>query len=361
MKFGELKNWQKKRLLFSFLTYVIVIVVFLAYASVTMYTDKKAEDDYWVSMLQTPKAVEEKASQIDQNATRVQVGTYVENLKEVNLKTSSFRMVVLIWFKWEGNDNLDMAKHFRVYKGTINKTETVKNYHENGENYQAVRCDVSITKNYWNRRFPLESHQLRMYVESELPVDEVVFVNDSENSGVNASLGISGYDLRRNETGTTMNEYDNNHSDPEISGDIITAEHITALELNRDSMGLYVKCFIALVGTITWVLITLFICTYHRVDPLSMIPAALFGTVTNIMVGANLLPDALQLGLLEFVNIFGILTILAVAMTIININRIRNKYEDRDFASFYGRIMFYTIVVLVVAGNIILPISAYMF
>ena len=70
MKFGELKSWQKKRLLFSFLTYVIVIVVFLAYAAVTMYTDKKAEDGYWVSMLQTPKAVEEKASQIDQNACR---------------------------------------------------------------------------------------------------------------------------------------------------------------------------------------------------------------------------------------------------------------------------------------------------
>ena len=119
MKFGELKSWQKKRLLFSFLTYVIVIVVFLAYASVTMYTDKKAEDDYWVSMLQTPKDIEERAAQFDQNATRVQVGTYVENLKEVNLKTSSFRMVVLIWFKWEGNDNLDMAKHFRIYKGTI--------------------------------------------------------------------------------------------------------------------------------------------------------------------------------------------------------------------------------------------------
>lgn len=101
MKFGELKSWQKKRLLFSFLTYVIVIVVFLAYASVTMYTDKKAEDDYWVSMLQTPKDIEERAAQFDQNATRVQVGTYVENLKEVNLKTSSFRMVVLIWFKWE--------------------------------------------------------------------------------------------------------------------------------------------------------------------------------------------------------------------------------------------------------------------
>lgn len=207
MKFGELKSWQKKRLLFSFLTYVIVIVVFLAYASVTMYTDKKAEDDYWVSMLQTPKDIEERAAQFDQNATRVQVGTYVENLKEVNLKTSSFRMVVLIWFKWEGNDNLNMAKHFRIYKGTINKTEVVKNYHENGVNYQAVRCDVSITKNYWNRRFPLESHQLRMYVESELPVDDVVFVNDRENSGINDSLMKPGQPWSNTTITTVIRKY----------------------------------------------------------------------------------------------------------------------------------------------------------
>ena len=126
MKFGELKSWQKKRLLFSFLTYVIVIVVFLAYASVTMYTDKKAEDDYWVSMLQTPKDIEERAAQFDQNATRVQVGTYVENLKEVNLKTSSFRMVVLIWFKWEGNDNLDMANISAFIKAPLTRQKLLK-------------------------------------------------------------------------------------------------------------------------------------------------------------------------------------------------------------------------------------------
>ena len=40
MKFGELKSWQKKRLLFSLLTYVIVIVVFLAYAAVTIHRQK---------------------------------------------------------------------------------------------------------------------------------------------------------------------------------------------------------------------------------------------------------------------------------------------------------------------------------
>lgn len=361
MKFKDLKDWQKKRLLFSFFTYVIVAIAFLTITVTALYQDKKAEDQYWESMLKPPAEVEARASTFDQNATKVLTGTYIENLKEINIKSSSYRVVALIWFKWEGNDSLDMAKHFRIYKGTMNKMENVKNYHENGVNYQEVRCDVTITKSFWTKRFPLESHQLRMYIESELPVDDVVFVNDKENSGVNSGLGISGYYLKRNATGTTMVEYDNNRSDPEIPGGVINSEQVTALEINRNGMGLYVKCFVALVGTITWVLITLYICTNHRVDPLSMIPAALFGTVTNIMVGANLLPDALELGLLEYVNVFGIATILVVALSIININRIRNKYEDREFAAYYGRVMLFTVTTVTLLGNILLPISAYLF
>ena len=40
----------------------------------------------------------------------------------------------------------------------------------------------------------------------------------------------------------------------------------------------------------------------------------------------------MQNGLLLFMNVFGMATILSTAITIISINRIRNKYEDRAFA-----------------------------
>ncbi|NCB92424.1 MAG: hypothetical protein EOM40_07605 [Clostridia bacterium] len=92
-----------------------------------------------------------------------------------------------------------------------------------------------------------------------------------------------------------------------------------------------------------------------------MIPAALFGTVSNIMIGANLLPDALDIGLLEYVNFWGILTILMGALIVININRIRTSRKDFVFATLYGRIMFFTMVFFVVTGHVLLPIAAYMF
>ena len=359
MKLKEMKGWQKRRLFITLILVVGVSAAFLISTCTALYQDKVSEKDYWDAALTPSDSALAHLDEIDDNATPVSVGTYLETFKEISLKNSSYRMEFLLWFRWKGDPELDMAYNFRIYKGTVNKMQVVKDYHgEDGENYQLLRVDASVFKNYWTIRFPLESHQLRMYIESNYTADRVVFVNDKENCGINGNLDIPGYNLVRHDTGIFTVESNSTNGDPELSGTAINSEFVTALEVNRDSWGLYLKCFIALFGTTTWVLITLFINTYHRVDPLSMIPAALFGTVSNIMVGANLLPDVLQLGLLEFVNVWGVMTILSVAMVIINVNRIRNQYEDKDFAAFYGRVMFYTILALVVIGHIALPLSA---
>lgn len=358
--FRDLKAWQKKRLLFWLIFVVLISVIYLAACSLRLYNDREAEHVYWVDSLTTNEAVLDKVAERGANSTKVCVGTYVENLKEVSIKNSNYRLIMQVWFRWQGDEALDMANNFHVYKGTINKTEMLKEYHQGNEHYQLLRLDVTVTKNFWTCRFPLESHQLRCYIESNYPARDVTFIADKDNSGINRSMSIAGFDLRRHDTGVFYNEYDSTHSDPDLTQPIITAEHVTALELNRSSIGLYIKCIVALFGTTVWVLITLYICTFHYVDPLGMIPAALFGAVSNIMVGANLLPDALEMGLLEFINIWGVYTILIVAISIININRIRNKYEDREFAKFFGRIQFATIFLFTIAGHILLPLCAYM-
>ncbi|MEG0834619.1 MAG: hypothetical protein RR292_00905 [Christensenellaceae bacterium] len=360
MGFKDLKSWQKKRLWISFLLVLIAAVVFLTATASSLYQDKFMEDEYWHETLTTPESVQQKIEAQSGNETQVMVGSYVENLKEISLKDSNFGMKVLVWFRWEGNDKLDMVNHFRIYKGTINSKEIVEDYHKDGINYQSALLDVTVSKNFWTNRFPLESHQLRMYLEAGPTVQDVVFVADTQHSSMNPSLSISGYQLLRHEVGTFAMEYNNTFGNPTLKAAPINSEFVTAMEINRNSLGLYFKCFIALFGTTAWVLIMLYISTYHRVDPLLMVPPILVGTVANIMIGANLLPDALQFGLLEHVNIWGIMTILIVAIAIININYIRNQKNDENFAKFYGRFMFWEILIITVAGHVILPLAAYM-
>ncbi len=363
MKFKNMEPWQKKKLVSNFLIVLVIGVIFLSYTTTTLYQDKMGEEYYWNNALTVPSDIQSDVDKFSTNAVRVETGTYVTNLKEVNLKGSNFRVSFLLWFKWKGNDDLDMKNNFRVYKGYMNKMEVIKDEKVGDMNYQQVRCDVTVTKEYWTVRFPLESHQLRVYVESNYLVDEVLLIPDTEASGINPNLGIAGYEIDRHATGSYAIRYNTNFSDPKLpeDGNQVSSEHVTALQINRTDAGLYIKCIVALVGTLTWVLITLYICTYHYVDPLSMIPAALFGTVANVMVGANLLPDALQAGLVEYVNFWGVSMILMAAVVIININRIRKKFEDKDFSKTYGRVMFFTLLTYVLAGNILMPICAFMF
>lgn len=359
-RIGALERWQKKKLLSWFLFILIVGLVYLGVTNYKLYQDKKAEERYWQEGLQDNQAAVQRANQYASGATNVQVGTYVENLREVNVKNSNFRVVFICWFRWEGDPELDMAGNFRIYNGVMNKVELLEDYHEDNLHYQQLRVDATVQKNYWIVRFPLESYQLRFFIEPNYTVERVRIIPDTQNSTINPHLNISGFEYKRSAVSTYTMEYESTLGNPE-TGVPIVQELCTSMEINRSGFGLYLKCFIALIGTITWVFITLFLCTYHRVDPLGMIPAALFGTVTNIMVGANLLPDTLQVGLLEYVTIGGIMVILFCAISVVNINRIRNKHQDAEYAFIFGRTMFFTTLILTILGIILYPLSSYLF
>lgn len=363
MKKRELEAWQIRKLVVGILVIFLVGVLYIGTCSLVMYRDKVDEVKTWRSDVTIASDTQTELANVSGDATEVLVGTYVENLRQISLKDSTFRASLLVWYRWEGRDDLDMMHNARVYRGYIDPTftEMVKDYHYDGINYQAIRYDVTVNQGFDTKRFPLDSHQLRIYLESDYPAEEVVFVIDEENSGLNPYLSVGGYDIVQVEVAPFAYVYPNNHSDPELEGQtLVTTEIVTLIDINRNSFGLYIKCFIAMWGTVLWVLLSVFLCTYHRIDPLGMIPGALFGTVSNIMIGASLVPDSLSLGLIEFMNIFGVMNILGGTIIIITINRIRSVHGDTAFASRYGKIMFYLLVLVVVLGNIIMPMSAFM-
>ncbi len=358
MKRVVFEKWQIKKLLAWFLGFVIIGGGYICYTTYTLYRDKSAEEYYWQKNMLDREAEAIGAQQVGAETTRVFTGTYLESVKEVALRSSYYRVVCSIWFRWKGDDDLDMVNNFHIYNGTTNKLEVMEDTMINGWHYQRCRLDVTVNNDFWTVRFPLESHQMRFYIEPNMPAKRVTLEKDGDNSSYNPNIGIPGFYIVRHDTAEFTQVYDTSYG--KNSDDEITSEFMTQLEINRSGLGLYAKCFIALFGTSLWVFITMFLCTYHRVDPLSMIPAALFGTVSNIMVGANLLPDALEIGLLEYVNAWGIFTIIAGALTIININRIRNKHGDNRFAALFGRVMSFTLMFIVILGHILMPLSAYM-
>ena len=360
MKWKEMKKWQKRKLAGWFSFFMLVPLIFTVFVAGQMRDDKKVNDQKWDAIFADETDAKKMADKYDENATRVTVGTYVEGIKEISLKNSNFRIVFDAWFRWDGDKTLSPAENFRVYNGYINKKELIKESYNNGQNYQKIKVDVTVSKSFLTARFPLESQLLQFYLESTIPVDDVIYVADTKDSGINSNLNITGYELTRHAVGEFATQYPSTESNPRFDVATVHSEMVTCLEVNRDSWGLYLKCFIALLGTIGWCFLTLFISANHHVDPLGTIPSALFGTVGNIMIGSNLLPDVIELGLVEYVNLYGTIIILGTAVTVINVNRIRKNEEDNVYAKTFGRVMFAALLIMCVAGNIIMPVSAYL-
>ncbi len=359
LKKEEQRSIQRRPLLFC-----LVAGVLLMYFCITLYGNTQSDNRYWEDTFRVPPQLQADLEEVSGNATKVLCGTYVDNIYDIDMAQGTFTASFLTWFRWEGDEITDMADHFRIYKGHILNKSVIKNYQLGKTHYQLLRANVRVAHNFWTKGFPLDKHRLSFYLEPYYTAKRVLLVPDTKSSNVNLDLHITGYDITKTGIGASAYEYRNTRGDMEIEGlKNISSEIVTAIQIKRDGFGLYVKCFIGLFGCLIWALMVLYINIYHRVDPLSMLPGALFGCVANIMVGASLLPDALELGLLEYVNIWGIFIILCVALTIMKINAMRRAYKEKGIDSYYptvyGRLMFYSVAFFAVLGNIIMPMIVY--
>lgn len=359
-RFLALKLKQKRSILLWFLLFFITGSLFLGITCSYLSRDKQAEDTYWADALKDETTDSADFKKISRDAVTITTGTYVENLMNLSFQENSYRILFNIWFTWEGSPELDMASNFRIYKGNINKMQILEDITTEDYCYQLIRVDATISKDFWTVRFPLESHQLCFYIEPAYHADQVVLQADTKDSIVLPAMTATGFDLSRSAVSVSTIRYESTQNSPTATVPY-TQELCTSIELNRTGFGLYLKCFIALGGTLIWVFITLFICTYHKIDPLRLIPVALFGALTNIMVGANMLPESMQTGLLEFVNIGGVLIILACTASVVKINHIRSAEKDEEFAFLFGRTMFVLLVALTIISMLLYPLVSYRF
>ncbi len=344
---------------------ILAATVYIVGTCLYMWNIGQEEQSYWYdstdsSNVATLKNVHDIGTQ--NGATDVTCGIYLDNIDQISIKNSDWNASIRVWFRWNDDDDLDMAHNFSIYKGKISSMEVVEDITVGHTHYQQVKANVTVAKVFPTALFPLESHQLRMYLESNYPATRVVFDDDHSSSSINPNVYVAGYNVTNVQFGSTAFTYDNVADKPGQQTADTISEEVMAVDLQRSDFGLFFRCFVAMYGTTVWVLIMLYISGHHRVDPLGMIPGALFGTVSNIMVGAALLPDATETGLVQVANVWGILTIIACTLFIIQVNNIRSEYgrNDEPFARLFGRSMFWITCFIVIIGNIAIPLTAFL-
>lgn len=354
-EFKSLTSRQRLRIIAAMLIFIIPVAAYAVSGSVNMYNNKletlaKYDDEITIS--------EEELSQlvIPEGSVEVQVGSYMESITNVDVKNNTWACKFLVWFRWDGDEWTEPSQYpgenFIIGNGNMGGKTLMEEYHENGKHYQQYRVTATVEKYFDTTRYPLDSHQLKVFIEDERDMSIVRYTPDKEHSTISPYLTIAGFDIINYDSGLYLNEYSSKMNDPifdnvnfETEGKK-TFEYVFVTRVKRDGYGLFLKAFLNLFGILLWVCIGLYNCAYNRVDAMGAINTGIFGAVSSMIVGMNLLSDARGSGLIEYINLFSLAMILITTIYVIRINKYRAKGDELVYTDVYSKMLFWAVLLM---------------
>ena len=260
------------------------------------------------------------------DAHKIDVGIYVNNLSQLDIKTSQFTVDFYIWFRWDGSaTELNPLETFELPNGRITSKTGISKRTFGTQRYAACRVLATVTKVFDMTRFPLDDHTLTIEIEdSDLDIRVAELVPDTENATVRPDLVVPGWEVVASRSKVITHTYRTNYGDITLphGRQSSYSRYIFSIDIERPGYGRFLRVFFGLfiAALISW-------CAFH-VRPKESSPRVSLGIGATFAAAAvtvainNSLPDtnsvtmADQLIMLTLGVIVGsvIVTIIALSL-----------------------------------------------
>ena len=243
--------------------------------------------------------------------------------------------------------------------------------------YQKVIFEGTFDKAFDSVRYPLDSAQFKMYVKPTMDAQYLRYIPDKRVtedkeyiSGFSPYFAVTnGYRLLKETDeiknfNLRVNYYKDVNNDPSISYD---STYRTQLEIvvraNRQGISLFLKAFINLFSVVIWILIAFYNQSYNGEDSIGMLGTGLFGVISSMLVGLNMISDAGIFSIITMINIFTLGVIMIMAYQAISAKRAQVR-GDKVLIAYNGiklRVLFYILTICTIIMFVGLPVLSYMF
>lgn len=266
--------------------------------------------------------------------------------------------------------------------GTVKELEEIEYFDDDGKShilcYQKVKFEAKFEKAFDSYRYPLDSIQLKMYVQPVMDANYMRYIPDRETnsygeglSGFSSYFSITnGYRLIKEKDGIKnfnqkVNYYQDTNNDPAV-GDFAHT-YKTQLEIivraNRQGISLFLQAFVNLFSVIIWIGIAFYNQSYNGEDSIGMLGTGLFGAISSVLVGISMVSDAGLFSLITMLNIFTLAVIMIMAYHSIAARRAVVR-KDKIAIAYNGvklRITFFVLLVCTIIMFLGLPMISYLF
>lgn len=217
----------------------------------------------------------------------VAVSTYVLNFGKFDVSTGSYTVDFYLDFKCAENCSPENFEFMNGRATSIDKlidTPTEKFY----------RIQASLSQNIDLKQYPFDTHQLTIELEdTRNTIDEIVYVPDNSESGVDPSVIIVGWDLGNWSSSVTEHYY--------APYNETYSRYSFALEINRVSMTSIIKSFLPVIFMVIISLLSLLLTADKVTTRLGINTSTL---IAAVMFHVNLSSSIPPVGYLTFADKF---------------------------------------------------------
>ena len=241
--------------------------------------------------------------------------------------------------------------------------------------YQPRRVLATIIKKFDSPRYPLDSLQFKFYFR---PAYDARFMryriatpnNPADNPNLYSRL-TSLYDID--------GEYGLLHKDPKwFTTDIfyyesgttnpvlpfsskIQTEFMTSIVVNRENLSIFFQVFITLFAIIIWTFIALYDGAFNNEFKISTLGTSMFGIISAILIGVNLISEPIAFSLVNIVNIFGLAMVLLSTVIFMIARKKREKGDEHHVRQnkIFVRLMFWSMLTMALVVMIVTPVAIF--
>jgi hypothetical protein len=285
-------------------------------------------------------------------AIQVTVGVYVNQILGMDLKAGTFTADFWLWFRWKGGP-FEPHKSFEVLGGRVESKESeIEQDLEDGVKYAAIRVVATIKQPFDVSRFPLDHHTLSITIEDgENETHKVVYLADTENSRLDPSVAVPGYNIAAGKTALSTHTYTTNFGDTSLPSDKQStySKYEFRIDLVRPGIGYTLKLFWGIYLATMIALLAFFIKPTDLDPRFGLGIGAVFAAMASAYIVSSALPETNTTTLADHVNMLAIgyifLSLVGSTVSLRMFAAGREVGSRRlDMASFWVLLVSYTVL-----------------
>lgn len=237
----------------------------------------------------------------------VRTGIYVQDVYDLDPKTSSYSVYFYLWFRWKGP--IDPSK-FELMNGTILQRMPPYVSKVGDENYLTLPIRARLHGHFNYSKYPHDRQELQIVIEDSVYGHEsLVYSLDQKDSGQNAELELEDYQIGKMQLSVETDVYKTDWGQGSGNSDTEFSRFLVNIPIRHGGVPLFLKTYMAMFIATAIGFLCLLIPTRH-VEALFVIGVgAIFGVVSSWVVYSNSIPassrmssgDMLHLASLLFV------------------------------------------------------------